>query len=99
MPRVQNVFHNIVTDENSTTELLCNLLRFDDFRAPFLKLILPDFDSSEIAWDHIETQIDHGKFGRPDIQIRNGSLLALIEVKVVASLDTTKNQPDGFVNH
>jgi len=86
MRRVQNIFHNIVTDENSTTELLCNLLRFDVFRVPFLELILPGIDSSEIAWDHIETQIDHGEFGRPDIQIRNGSILALIEVKVVAGL-------------
>ena len=93
MPRVSNVFHNIVTDENSTTELLCNLLQFEDFRVQFLELILPGIDSSEIAWDHIETQIDHADFGRPDIQIRNGSVLAFIEVKVVAGLDTTVNQP------
>jgi hypothetical protein len=98
MPRVQNVFHNIVTDENSTTELLCNLLQFDDFRVRFLQLILPGVDSSEVVWDHIETQIDHGDFGRPDIQIQNGSVLALIEVKVVASLDTTANQPLGYMN-
>jgi len=99
MPRVQNVFHNIVTDENSTTELLCNLLQFDDFRVRFLQLVLPGVDSLEVGWDHIETQIDHGEFGRPDIQIRNGSILALIEVKVVTSLDTTVNQPQGYMNY
>ena len=99
MARIQNVFHNIVTDENTTTELLCNLLQFDDFRARFLQLTLPDVDTSEVVWDHIDTQIDHGEYGRPDIQIRNGKILALIEVKVIAGLETTENQPQGYMRY
>jgi hypothetical protein len=98
MPRNQSVFHNVVTDENSTTQLLCNLLQFDDFRAPFLELILPGVDSSEVVWGHIDTQIVYDKCGRPDIRIRNESVLALIEVKVGQNTDCTENQPKGYMD-
>lgn len=98
MPRVQSIFHNILTDENSATQLLCNLLQFGDFRAVFLELILPGVDSSEVVLGDIDTQVVDDKCGRPDIRIRNESILALIEVKVETNTDCTENQPKGYMD-
>ena len=70
MPRVENVFYNIVTNENSTTELLCNLMRFPEFRVQLLGLILPGANLSGVGWDDIDTQVDLGAYGRPDMEVR-----------------------------
>lgn len=97
MPRPQDVFYNLVTNENSTTQLLSNLLQFDDFRAVFLGLILPGVVPSEVVWGDIDTQIAYDNCGLSDIRIRNKSVLAPIEVKVGRHTDCTENQPKGYI--
>jgi hypothetical protein len=99
MPRTENVFYNLVTDENSTTELLCNLMRFAAFRIPFLRLFLSEASASDVSWDDIDTQIDFSSCGRPDLCIQNERLAALIEVKVTPGLGLTENQPKGYLEY
>ena len=96
MSRHHSVFYKLVTDENSTTQLLCNLLQFDDFRVAFLQLILPGIDLAEVKWGHIRPQIRYLNSGQPDIQIRNERVFVLIEVKVTADRDCT-DQPSRYI--
>ena len=96
MPRTSNIFHNLVTDEDSTTELLCNLMRFAAFRRPLLARFLSEACAAQIAYDDIDTQVDLGGSGRPDIIIRNDKVCALMEVQVTQYQELTGNQPDGY---
>jgi hypothetical protein len=96
MPRAENVFYNLVTDENSTTELLCNLMRFSGFRIPFLRLFLPEAVAKDVAWEDFDTQLAITGGGRPDLQIWNDDIVALIEIKVSAGLPPTPHQRRGY---
>jgi hypothetical protein len=95
MPRA-NIFENLVTNENSLTELLCNLTRCSSFRRPFLARLLSDECSSHIAQDDIDTQERLDGCGQPDLIIRNDEVYALIEVKVRDDRGCTIYQPDGY---
>jgi len=99
MPRADNVFYNLVTDENSTTELLCNLMRFEAFRLSFLRLFLSDAAASDLHWDDIDTQVELPSGCRPDLQIKNERFIALIEVKVSPGLGLTQNQPTAYIEY
>ena len=96
MARTSNIFHNLVTDEDSTTELLCNLMRFAAFRRPLLARLLSEACASQIVYDDIDTQVDLRGSGRPDIVIKNEDVCALVEVKVTQYQGLTDNQPDGY---
>jgi hypothetical protein len=96
MPRAENVFYNLATDENSTTELLCNLMRFSAFRTPFLRLFLPEAAARDVAWEDFDTQLATTGGGRPDLQIKNNDIVALIEIKVSAGLGPTPHQRRGY---
>jgi hypothetical protein len=96
MARSLNIFHNLVTDENSTTELLCNLMRFAAFRRPLLTFLFQkSFVLDKISFEDISTQATIER-GRPDIFISNDDISALIEVKVTKFQSLTENQPDGY---
>jgi hypothetical protein len=82
MARTSNIFHNLVTDEGSTTELLCNLMRFAAFRRPLLARFLSDACAAQIGYEDIDTQVDLESHGRPDLIVRNDGVCALVEVKV-----------------
>jgi hypothetical protein len=97
MPRAANIFYNLVTDENSTTELLCNLMRFSVFRTPFLRQFLTETLATEVAWEDFETQVEIEGSGRPDLQIQTKDVLALIEIKVTLGAGLTVNQPEGYI--
>jgi hypothetical protein len=97
MSRLPNIFYNVVNDEDSTTELLCNFMRFTAFRRAFLNLFLPNNLASEVMWDAVETQVDLSGFGRADVVIQNDVLTALIEVKTTYERDLTENQPSGYL--
>jgi hypothetical protein len=99
MPRTGNVFYNLVTDENSTTELLCNLLRFDEFRLPFLRLFLSEATASEVSWGDIDTQGGLFNCGIPDLRIENDKLLVLLEVKVTPHLELTSHQSKSYLEY
>jgi hypothetical protein len=96
MPRA-NIFDNVVTNENSMTELLCNLMRLSPaFRRALLARFLSDQCSSRISEAEIYTQEGLDGCGRPDLIIRNEEVFALIEVKVQDHCGLTRNQPDGY---
>jgi hypothetical protein len=89
------VFDNLVTNENSATELLCNAMRFDPLRRALLALFFSDEGGSEIGDDDIHTQVSVDQ-GRPDLVVANDDVCAFIEVKVVEHCGLTLNQPDGY---
>jgi len=96
MARIPNIFHNLVTDEDPTTELLCNLMRFAAFRRPLLARFVSDVMAAQIRYEDIETQVDLDGHGRPDLVITNDNIHALVEVKVTQHRELTDNQPDGY---
>ena len=85
-----SVFYKVVKDENSFTELLCNLLMREVFRAQVLPLLVPELLPSGICAAGISTQ-ELLDCGRPDIVIRTAEICALIEVKL--------NPGRGFTVH
>ena len=97
MGRNPNIFDGLVTDENSTTELLCKLMQFAAFRRPLLARLLHDTCASKIAFDDISTQVNLSEdSGRPDIIIRNGEVCVFIEVKVTEYRGLTPKQPGSY---
>lgn len=101
MDRDQNIFYKLVNDENSTTELLCNLMRFASFRCAFLARLLPGTCfSDQIEHAVVDTQItlDSGN-GRPDVVINDDRIYVLVEIKTDLYCTLTENQPDGYVSH
>ena len=100
MPRDSNIFYNIVEDENSLTELLCNLLQFKPFMTLFTCLIEEKLMLHDIAFDyeHIETQNSLGEKGIPDISVENEGLSLLIECKIEAGTSLTAKQPISYLN-
>jgi hypothetical protein len=99
MARTSNVFHNLVTDEDSTTELLCNLMQFAAFRRPLLTQILSEKSAAQVTFEDIDTQLDLKGSGRADIVIKNDEILALVEVKVTQFQGLTDNQPKGYFSY
>jgi hypothetical protein len=87
-----SVFYKIAKDENSFTELLCNLLMRGDFRACVLPLFVGQELADKIPASAITTQIVLEDCGCPDITIRTAELCALIEVKLNPSRGMTVHQ-------
>src|SRR5947209_693451 len=96
MARDTNIFHNLVTDENSTTELLCNLMRFSAFRSLLLTRFLSEACASNISFDDIETQPYLADQVRPDLIISNDRVCVFIEIKVTQFREVTSTQPNGY---
>ena len=92
-----NLFQNIVNDENSFTELLCNLMSFEHLQFKekffyFLEIKNPekyDFDTQ------YRTDKEQNN-GRPDLIISSDDTIFFIENKVNNSR-LTKNQPKGYL--
>jgi len=95
MPRDLNVFHNLVDDEPSTTELLCNLMRFTAFRRLLLSRFLTDACASQIEFEDITTRARLAEGDCPDIVIANSEIYAFLEVKVDRYRELTQRQRDG----
>jgi len=94
-----NIFHNLVTNENSTTQLLRNLTIFPAFRQPLCARLFSEACASDIAFDNIDTQYDLGGNGCADPTVTNEKLCALVEVKVSCFRGMTDNQPTGYFEH
>lgn len=92
-PRDPNIFYKLVTDEVSTTELLSNLMRFEDFRRLLLSILLTQRCASQVRFEDISTRarLDEGE---PDVVIDNSEIYAFIEVKVVPWCRLTLRQRD-----
>lgn len=99
MSRQANIFYRVVNDEDSTTDLLCNFMRFAAFRRAFLNLFLPTKLASEVMWDAVDTQVHLSGSGRADLVIQNDDLTALIEVKTTYGRELTENQPSGYLDY
>jgi hypothetical protein len=99
MARSANIFHKLVANEDSYTELLCNLMRYSAFRRPLLSRILSEESAQHIDYDDIDTQVVLPDSGRPDIVIDSDSVYGVVEVKVDLGRGLTANQPDGYFRH
>ncbi len=94
MPRDLNIFHNLVDDEPSTTELLCNVMRFTALRDLLLGRFLTEPCATRIAFEDITTRARLGE-GDPDIVIENSDVYAFVEVKIDPFRELTLRQRDG----
>jgi hypothetical protein len=77
-----SVFYKLAKDENSFTELLCNLLMRDEFRTRVMPLLIPESLASSIPAEAITTQEHAEDCGRPDIVIQTSNVCLLVEVKL-----------------
>jgi hypothetical protein len=92
-----NLFQNIVNDENSFTELLCNLLSLKDlqFKEKFFKF-LGIKNPEEYDFDTQYRTDKEQNNGRPDLIISSNETIFFIENKV-NNTRLTKNQPKGYL--
>ncbi len=98
MAREQNIFYKLVRDENSATELLCNLMRFAAFRRPLLSLLFSEQCAGKIEYGAIDTQYHLDGSGRPDLVIDSDEVFAFVEVKVEKGCGLTGHQPTGYLD-
>jgi hypothetical protein len=77
----ESIFHKLIKNENSYTQLLCNVLKRDEaFRGKFLTLMGVGRPES-VKPPHIESQTRLGDCGQADIRISGPDLCMVIEVK------------------
>jgi hypothetical protein len=93
------MLYNLVVDENSATEALCNLMQFPAFRRSLLSRLLSEECASEIEFSDIKTQEPLPGNGQPDIAINSDALCGLIEVKLERDLDLTPHQTGGYFEY
>lgn len=93
-----NIFDNIVTSENSLTELFRNFLRFKTFRQAFVGIDILGIQRSEINHDDFETQFYTETNGIPDLILSNDDYEYAFEIKV-HNTALTYNQPLGYLDY
>ena len=84
MPRKKNIFYRLVKNEDTLTELVCNLLRYQVFR-DMLTVVINDalaLDETSFTFHDVSSQRGAGKGGRPDVRIENDNCCILLECKV-----------------
>jgi hypothetical protein len=95
--RSKNIFWRIVNNEDSTTELLCNLFQFDEFKNIFLQLLCDKgIEIPDIDFDSVNAQCST-EFGRPDIVIEGNDHILAIENKTDVNRELTSQQPEGYL--
>jgi hypothetical protein len=90
-----SVFHNLVTNENSATELLCNLMRFDPLRRALLRLFLSEDCACQVTEEELDAQVRVDTC-KPDLIIDSDEVYGLIEIKVEDHCKLTDKQPNGY---
>jgi len=95
-----DLFYKIINNENLFTELLCNLLNFEQNK------ILSGNKFKEIFFDFLkikepekyecDTQFRTDNNGNPDLIISSDDEIYLIEIKI-NDAELTKNQPKGYL--
>jgi hypothetical protein len=85
------IFDNLVNNEDDFTELLCNMLKFKEF-----KIIISEFLGIKNKEVFIDTQYRTKNNGRPDLVISYDDGIEFIEIKV-GDRRLTKNQPEGYI--
>lgn len=101
MARDTNLFHKLVDDEDTLTELLANLLQFAAFRDIFTqflteKLNLPGFS---FQYANVATQKALTDQSRPDLVIENESFCIFVECKVTDFRELTQHQPESYLKY
>ena len=95
----RSIFSNIVKDENSMTELLCNFLHHKRFRDILFSSFLNKNETELINNEDIKTQeILPLENGRPDLIVDNGAINVLFEIKT-GNASLTRNQPTSYLKH
>jgi hypothetical protein len=90
-----NIFQNIITVENSFTELLCNILKYNQFRNILLKFIgISDYENYDYDTQY-KTKYSQ-KNGRPDFVIYSNDTCYFLENKI-SDTPLTRNQPKGYL--
>ena len=98
MPRDRNIYYNLVYDENSVTELLCNLMRIAVFRRALLSRLFALGNVCEVVpFDDIDTQCRTADTGQPDVTIDSKEVYGFIKVKIRSNCGLTQYQPDGYL--
>jgi hypothetical protein len=78
----ESIFHKLVKNENSYTQLLRNLMvRNDVFRTEFLSLFFGEQKANHVLAAHIHSQYKLENGGQPDILILTSSSCLIIEIK------------------
>ncbi len=107
MTRNNNIFHNLVKNETSVTELFCNLMRFKPLRVLFLNIVKEkgaDIDLEKIDYDCFETEVvlqdDEKKRGRADIIIEiDENNKYIFEIKIERWCGLTESQPVSYLDY
>jgi len=98
MERDTSIFYKMTDqNENSTTELLCNLFRIKYFRDICLDFfgIEKEF-IDEIKLEHISSQYSTDDSGMPDIVINTDKFICYIENKILINTDLQENQKISY---
>lgn len=98
MDRETSIFYRMTDqNENSTTELLCNLFRFKYFRDICLEYwgIEKDF-IDEITLENISSQNSTDNSGMPDIVINTDKLICYVENKIKQNTGLQENQKINY---
>ena len=78
----ETIFHKLVKNENSYTQLLRNLMVRDDvFRTEFLSLLFGEQKANDVVAANVHSQckLEHG--GQPDILVLTSSSCLILEIK------------------
>ena len=90
MPQ-ESIFHKLIKNENSYTQLLCNILRRDGgFRNDFFNLV--GVQTTSLGAVRIQTQKGLAGHGQADILMQSSSICMIIEVKTEALRSMTDKQ-------
>ena len=99
MDRNTNIFYKMTREnENSTTELLCNIFRLKYLRDIILIYFgIPKEIIDEITQENITTQISNRDFGIPDIIIESRNCYYIIENKIRVNTKLQENQKSNYI--
>jgi hypothetical protein len=100
MERSTSIFYKMTPqNENSVTELLCNLFRIKYFRDICLEFFgIEKIFFDEILLKNIKTQFKTDKSGIPDMVIETANLKYIIENKIQPDADLQENQKENYTN-
>jgi len=99
MARDTNLLCGLVRDENSMTEMFCNLMQFPEFRNKVLADVLSPEQLGNLEYESFNTQRGTDGHGQPDMIAENENLCLLFEMKRWKSTARTDNQPEGYLKY
>jgi hypothetical protein len=93
-----NLFHNIINDEGTFTDLLCNLLNLRDiqFTKIFFKFLKITESPKEYEFDTQHRTNKNQNNGRLGLTISSDEEIFFIEIKI-NNTGLSKNQPKGYL--